>query len=228
MGRGMIVVIGGQKGGTGKSTLAENLAVVLAHAGKKTLLVDTDVQASATKWSDTRSQFPALPSFTTVQKTGKIAPTLEKMRADYDEILVDAGGRDSIELRSALLVADRLVIPVRPSQKDLWTVDPIAEVVEAASALNERLAAALLLTMVPTNPAVRELQNARELLVDIPGMGVCQSVIHDRKAYRDVVFLGKGVIEHHDPKAAAEIRTLATEIYPHVIALQSAATVNAA
>lgn len=218
----MIVVIGGQKGGTGKSTLAENLTVILAHAGQKTLLVDTDVQASASKWSDTRSQFPALPSFTTVQKTGKIAPTLEKMRADYDQIVVDAGGRDSIELRSALLVADRLVVPVRPSQKDLWTVDAVAEVVEAASALNERLRAALLLTMVSTNPAVRELQSARELLAELPGFGVCQAVIHDRKAYRDVVFLGKGVIEHHDPKAAAEIQALATEIYPDVVRVHSA------
>lgn len=223
----MIVVIGGQKGGTGKSTLAENLAVVLAHARQKTLLVDTDVQASASKWSDTRSQFEALPSFTTVQKTGKIAPTLAKMRADYDQIIVDAGGRDSIELRSALLVADRLVVPVRPSQKDLWTVDAVAEVVEAASSLNERLRAALLLTMVSTNPAVRELQNARELLADIPGFGVCSSVIYDRKAYRDVVFLGKGVIEHHDPKAAAEIHTLSTEIFPDVFSVQSSATAAA-
>lgn len=219
----MIIIIGGQKGGTGKSTLSTNLAVALVRGGHSTLLIDTDTQRSSSNWSDVREADASLPTVTTTQKTGKLDKHLRNMSMqNFTHLVVDAGGRDSIELRSALLAADRLVIPIRPSQIDLWTLDAMDELVESAMALNERLTAGLLLTMVPTNPAVRELQDAREMIAQYPALGVCASVIHDRKAYRDAVFRGKGVLEHTDPKAAAEIQALTQEIFDHERVLATA------
>jgi chromosome partitioning protein len=208
----MIIVLGGQKGGTGKSTLAMNLTVALTRGGAKTLLLDTDTQRSSSNWSDTRSNNGIEPAITCVQKTAKLLQVLGDMAELYEHVVVDAGGRDSVELRSALTLADRLYTPVKASQNDLWTVDAMSEVVENASALNPRLSAYLVLTMVPTNPAIRELQNARQLLVEYPAFRQCSTVIHERKAYRDVVFLGKGVVEHTDRKAADEIDAFTLEV----------------
>lgn len=219
----MIIIFGGQKGGTGKSTLAMNVTVALAHAGKNPLLIDTDSQLTVSNWADKRSGEGLEPPITCVQKTGKLIQVLDKFAPLFGVIVIDAGGRDSVELRSALTVADRLYTPLRPSQNDLWTLGAMSELVEAAGAINARLSAHLILTMVPTNPVVRELQNARELLSEYTAFTPTQSVIHDRKAYRDAVFHGKGVIEHHDPKAASEIQAFVQEIFPDVDVQQAVA-----
>lgn len=106
----------------------------------------------------------------------------------------------------------RLYTPVKASQTDLWTVDQMNEIVEAVAAINPQLRAHLVLSMVPTNPAIRELQSARELLLEYPSFVPCSTVIHERKAYRDAVFLGKAVIEHNDRKAADEINSFTQEV----------------
>jgi chromosome partitioning protein len=211
----MILLFGGQKGGTGKATLAMNASVALARAGHTVLLVDTDSQLTVSNWADKRSNEGLSPAITCIQKTGRLSQVLSDMRGRYDHIVVDAGGRDSVELRSALTLADKLYTPLRPSQNDLWTLDQMSELVENARDINERLSAHLILTLVPTNPMVRELQNARAMLADYPAFSPCQTVIYDRKAYRDAVFLGKGVLEHHDAKASAEVESFIREVFPH-------------
>jgi chromosome partitioning protein len=219
----MIIIFGGQKGGTGKSTLAMNITVALARAGKNPLLIDTDSQLTVSNWADKRSGEGHSPAITCVQKVGKLDQVIKKFRPLFDSIIIDAGGRDSVELRSGLILADRLYIPLRPSQNDLWTLDAMSELVEAAGSINEKLRAHLILTMVPNNPVVRELQNARELLSEYTAFTPTQTVIHDRKAYRDAVFHGKGVIEHHDPKATSEIQSLVQEIFPDDLVQQAVA-----
>ena len=52
----MIILIGGEKGGTGKTTLSTNIAAKLALEGEDVLLVDTDKQGSASAWAATRDE----------------------------------------------------------------------------------------------------------------------------------------------------------------------------
>ena len=53
-----------QKGGSGKTTLSVHLAVAAKEAGEKVFIVDTDIQKSATTWSEARNQ--ELPIVATV------------------------------------------------------------------------------------------------------------------------------------------------------------------
>lgn len=97
----MLVLVANEKGGVGKTTIAVNLAAMCVLAGKETLLVDTDKQESASAWAGVRHENEVEPTVTCVAKTGKVGYDLAKLKEKFDVVIVDAGGRDSIEMRQA-------------------------------------------------------------------------------------------------------------------------------
>lgn len=212
-----ITVFGGEKGGTGKTTLATNIAAMLAKDGKDVLLLDTDRQGTASLWATVREEDEIDPRVPCVQKFGKGLPAQVRDLAErYEEIIIDAGGRDSLELRYALGVADRAYIPVQPFQFDIWTVRQMDSLVEMAKSINEKLAAFLVLNRVSTNPVVREDREAREFIEEenFQSLSLLDATIRDRIAFRKSARDGLGVVElRSDRKAIAEIEELYEEIY---------------
>ncbi len=208
----MIVLFGGEKGGTGKSTLATNLAVYLVRAGKDVLLLDTDVQRSASGWVAIRSQEKDLPPVQCVEKLGDVLTSAKDLAKRYEHIVIDAGGRDSPELRSAMLAAHKLYIPVRASQFDLWTMSRMHKLVEQSQAFNRELKVWAILSMAPTNPAIHEAEEAQEMLKDFERIKLSEAIVRERKVYRDAVIAGKGVLELDNDKATDEIEAMAKEI----------------
>ena len=109
----MIIVIGGDKGGTGKSHLATNLTVCLSMQGKRAGLVETDLNASSKKWNKRREQ-AGLPPVALNEAYGDISSKIIKMAEVADVLIVDTAGHDSTEFRTALKVADVVIIPIDP------------------------------------------------------------------------------------------------------------------
>ena len=209
----MIILVGSQKGGCGKSTIAVNVACALALDGKAHgLLVDSDPQASVARWVQDRQGHPELKNIPCVQVSGDVRVTLRDLAERYQYLVVDVAGRDSVELRSGLSAADILLSPIRPSQYDLDTVPHLAEVYSKAKDFNQKLKAYLVLNLCPTNPVVREAEEAQAYLKDFSEFDVAQTRIYDRKAYRDSVAEGQSAIEWKDKKAADSIRLLVKEV----------------
>ncbi|MEW6291625.1 MAG: AAA family ATPase [Thermodesulfobacteriota bacterium] len=212
-----ITVFGGEKGGTGKTTLAVNIAAMLAMKGKDVLLLDTDRQGTASFWATVREEENIEPRVACVQKFGKGLPAQVRDLAErYDEIIIDAGGRDSMELRYALGVADRAYIPVQPFQFDIWTIRQMDTLVEMAKGLNEELAVFIVLNRVATNPAIREDRETREFITreDFQHLALAESMIRDRIAFRKAARDGRAVVEYgQDRKAVNEMNQLYEEIY---------------
>ena len=188
------------------------------------LLVDTDVQKTATRWSDVRKLNALEPAITCVQKHGQLFQTLRSMRERFDDIVIDAGGQDSPELRAALVGADVLISPVRATQCDLWTLEAMSELVEHARAMNPELDARLLLSLCSTNPSVTAAKSARALLAEYPAFGAFRTEIRDRKAFQDAMFLGKSVLEMSDAKATSEMTAFFEEL-THARAIREAEAV---
>ena len=209
----MILLIGAEKGGVGKSTLASNLAVHLAREGVEAVLVDTDTQATCARFVERRHEMTGRPELYCVQRTGDVAPTLRDLATRYQVVIVDAGGRDSKELRTAASVADLLLTPVRASQADLETLPKVNELVGLARGFNPALQAYAVLCMAPNNPVIREVDDARELLADFDQLMLAGTVIRDRKVYRDAMLAGCGVVELDNGQAKAEIQLLAQEFF---------------
>lgn len=212
-----IVLFGGEKGGTGKTTLATNIAAMLAQEGRDVLLLDTDRQGSASSWATVREEDAIEPRVACLQKFGKgLAAQVRDLAGRYDDIVIDAGGRDSMELRYALGVANRAYIPVQPFQFDIWTIRQMDSLVEMAQGYNENLEAYVILNRVAPNPAIKEGQEARDFLAreDFEHLALAESMIHDRIAFRKAARGGMSVIEGgEDPKAIREVQGLFAEIY---------------
>jgi chromosome partitioning protein len=209
----MVTLFGGEKGGTGKSTLATNTAVYLAQGGADVLLVDTDPQGSATSWSAIRAEDSSVATVHCVTKTGDVAKAVRDLAGRYDHVIIDAGGRDTRELRSAMMVAQRMYIPLKASQFDLWTVERMNSLVNTARGFNETLSAAAIISMAPTHPQINEAKDAEQMLSDFDALQLARTIVRERKAYRDATVMGRGVLEMANPKAIAEIHSLAQEIY---------------
>jgi chromosome partitioning protein len=208
----MIVLIGSQKGGCGKSTTAVNICAELAGRGHDVVLVDADRQCTSANWAMDRVEKPALPAVHCVQKYENIRDTLLDLDKRYEYVIVDAAGRDSRELRTGMTAAHILVVPFRPSQPDLDTLPNMQEIIIQAKDLNHNLKVYGLITMAPTNPVIHEETDARECLIDYPEIKLLATMIRDRKVYRDAMSEGLGVVEMDNPKAKMEIKKLVEEI----------------
>lgn len=209
----MIVLIGGEKGGTGKSTMATNLAVWLAHEGRDVLLLDADHQATSKKWLDRRNEKGVLPVVHGAQAMGDVNKPAKDYAKRYQEIIIDAGGRDSKELRSAMVAADVLYVPIRASQADLETMDHVNELCALARAINPDLKAFALVSMAPSNPMINEVEEAQAFLQDFAEFKLARTFIRDRRVFRDALLEGKGVVELSNSQAKAEIHLLGQEMY---------------
>jgi chromosome partitioning protein len=209
----MIVLIGSQKGGCGKSTTAVNLCTELARRGRDVVLVDADRQCTSANWAMDRASKPDLPKVHCVQKYENIRDTLNDLDKRYEYVIVDASGRDSRELRTGMTAAHVLLVPFRPSQPDLDTLPNLQEIITQAKDLNSELTVYGLLTMAPTNPVINETEEAREYLSDYPEINLLNTILRDRKVYRDAMSEGMGVTELGNPKAVDEVESLMQEIF---------------
>src|SRR3546814_1440952 len=138
----MILAVGNTKGGVGKTTLAVNLAVARALAGRDLLLVDGDEQGTALTFTELRADRLGQAGYTAVALTGAaLRSQVRQLAAKYDDIIIDVGGRDTGSLRAALTVADTLLVPVQPRSFDVWALDQVAALVAEAREINEGLRA---------------------------------------------------------------------------------------
>ncbi len=210
----MITLIGSTKGGTGKSTVSTNLAAWLATEGQDVLILDTDRQATSKRWVDRRNdRVDGLPIVHIAQGADNVTKPIQDFAHRYEQIIVDAGGHDSLALRSAMLVADVLIVPTKASIPDLETMLATNDLIREARLINPELNAYVLVSMAPTNPYVHEAQEANEFLADLEEMVLAPVFIRERKAFRDAILEGRGVVEMSNSQAKAEIQLLGQSIY---------------
>jgi len=212
----MIVLIGGEKGGTGKTTIATNLAAMRAKRGHDVLLVDTDKQGSASAWSDIRDLKNSEVRVPNIQKFGSnLAADILDLKSRYEDVIIDAGGRDSVELRAAMTIADKMYIPVQASQFDIWTLSIINDLVAQAKGFNTTLAPKVLINRAATNPVVNEVEEVKEILGDFEHLDLSSYILKERISYRKAAKGGLSVIElpKLDLKASDEIKALYEEVF---------------
>ena len=109
----MILTVGNTKGGVGKTTIALNLAIARALAGRDVWLVDGDKQQTALTAVGIRSESGRLPGISCAAYSDGLLlrNQVRQQAAKFDEIVIDVGGRDSTTLRAALIISEVLLVP---------------------------------------------------------------------------------------------------------------------
>lgn len=216
----MILVIASEKGGVGKSTIALNLAVRRAQdAPEGTLLIDCDRQMSVTKWASIRDLKNIPIDIPTIQLRGnKIYKDINSLSKKYDSIIIDVGGMDSDEMRAAMGVADRVLIPVQCTALDVFSTQLMAEMVATSKIQNHKLKASVVISQQPTNPSLKQdITDTIEFLQNDEWSILENCPVSYRVAYNRSIAEGKGVVEldaknDKDRKAAKEIEDLYNSI----------------
>lgn len=211
-----ILLFGGEKGGSGKTTLAVSFAAMRAGEGRDVLLIDADKQASASKWNAIREGEGIQPLLTCVSVYGDtLASQVRAMAPKYDDIVIDTRGSDAPELRSAMLVANTIVTPAQTSQFDLFTFGTMDRLVEQARGFNPDLRALAVINRAPTNARSSDVADMREALSSLAHYKLLEAFVSDRKAFRLTARDGMAVTEYPQPdaKAVAELTALAGEVW---------------
>lgn len=203
----MIITIANRKGGVGKTTLATNLAVALSKKGS-IVLVDADDQQSALKWSKRRTVNPVYTEY----HAGDLKKVLLDLQKKYDYVLLDVAGRDSEEFRSALQVSDKLIVPTQPSQADVEVLPFVLKLFNTYHKVNEKLQPYLVVNKAPSNTRSTEVADSIELLGTLPKFKLLNTIIRDRKQFRDATIQGLSVMEMGSSKARDEFNDFLVEI----------------
>lgn len=211
----MITIVGGNKGGSGKTTTAVNIAVGLAKLGHDVCLVNADLQRTAARWHAEREAENIQPAITLVEKFDNITQTLRALNEKYDHVIVDVAGRNSREFITGGVIADQIIAPLQCSQPDLDTLVEMQQQVEAMRDLNPDLKVFCLQSMATTNPVLRgkERQEFMEFLAEFPTIAPLNSVMCFRKVYRDTMSNGFGVLETENSAAKSEIEAVIAEVF---------------
>jgi chromosome partitioning protein len=219
------ILVGGEKGGTGKSTVAINLAVEFAKTGQQVLLVDCDKQQTAADFAERRNVGDRKPALIATSVRGsQVKTAVADFARRYDVVIVDSGGQDSIELRSAMVcpAVKLMIVPVQASYFDLAPLVTMARMVEEAQLYNDALQVCCLLNKLPTNPQVQVLDEAVDFIrTELRTLRLFATTLHDRVAYRYAAATGESVTEYErrlkrETKASAEIELLYQEVTEHV------------
>ena len=197
------------KGGVGKTTLSQNLAVCLAHVGYKVCIIDTDRNQNTISWIGEREE--SLPKILAVGLTDSkaLSSAVDQLDENHDFVIIDGTPSLGEMTTRVILASDLLIVPILPSGHDIRSMQLFFERYEQAKEFRENIPIYFFINQFSEN--IKLHQSIRDLLNDF-GVEVLETKFNRRVAYAETSVNGKGVIEHTDEKAIQEVTEFTREI----------------
>jgi chromosome partitioning protein len=213
----MIITVGNTKGGVGKTTLAVNLAVARALAGKEVWLIDGDRQGTAQTAISIRAESGFTPGIACASYPdgATLRSQVLQQKSKFDDIIIDAGGRDSTALRAALVLSDILLVPFQPRSYDVWALHDIATLVDEARSVRDGLRAIAILNCADPGEQASDNVEAEQAVASVPQFEFFPTPLRRRKAFANAAGQGLSVLEikPQDHKATNELKQLIDKLF---------------
>jgi len=213
----MILTVGNTKGGVGKTTLAVNIAIARALAGRDVWLIDGDRQGTAQTAISIRADAGHHPGIAcaTYPDGPVLRSQLQQQAGKFDDVIIDAGGRDSTALRAALVLSDVLLVPFQPRSYDVWALNDIAELIDEARSVRDGLRAFAVLNCADPGEASTDNAEAAAAVAQVPQFEYLATPIRRRKSFANAAGAGLSVLEIKpaDKKASEELNALLAALF---------------
>lgn len=211
----MVITIISFKGGVGKSTISQNLAVAFAHQGKDVCIVDADTNESTSVWHSYRSEDLPKVNVFHVAESGDIAKTINSLNDKYEIVIVDCPPAIERITSAAVAKSDFSLIPVSPTGGgDIWATEKFLEHLQLLrSHLNAEFPSYFVVNRYESRVNMHKayldaLKNHQEAYK----VGLLETIINKRTAYGEANANGSGVLEWDNNDAKEEMISLANEI----------------
>ena len=213
----MIVIVGNTKGGVGKTTVALNLAIAQARAGRDVWFIDGDRQGTAQAAIALRAEAERAPAIAcaTYPDGSTLRSQVLHQTGNFADIIIDAGGRDSGALRAALILSDVLLVPFHPRTYDVWALDDMAALVEEACAVRDGLRVKAVLNCADPGNRSKDNIEAAAAVGELERFEYLPTPLLRRKAFANAAGAGLSVLELTPPdrKAITELNALVKMLF---------------
>lgn len=203
-----VISLIGNKGGSGKTTLAINLGAGLANIANSAL-IDADPQGSSIQWYQFVDQEQGVDVF---QANAQLRDQVKDLSASYDYVVCDCPPSiNSEETQILLAISDIVLIPVQPSPIDVWATIKLEEVIGQAQKSNQKLKAYVMINQLEPRVALSRMLRGALSELELP---VTETALRRRAIYRNSVLDGRSVFDAGKlgADAATEITQLIQEI----------------
>src|SRR5579883_2457084 len=206
-----VISLVGQKGGSGKSTIAVCLASELMQRGKSVLLVDTDPQATVKTWGAVATEGGRkIPTIVGLGANMHQPGQLDRIAPTFDLTIIDSPPRHADTQRSALMVSSLALLPCGPSSSEIWALASSVELVAEAQKINTALVPRILITRKQSRTALGKQSREALAVLEIP---VLKSELGYRVSYQECLGVGLGVTQYAPrDQAAVEVKALTDEL----------------
>jgi len=215
----LITVIANLKGGSGKSTITFNLGLWLLNREQSVVVYDLDPQGTLSDVAELRGEEEYEPFLVVYQNERNLS---KKLLAHNGQVLIDVGASNMDAMKESIRVADQILIPVPPSQPDIWATQRFLNIVKEAVGKEKPPKLYSFVNRADTHYAVRESDEAEELLKQLPGIELIPNRLCQRTIYRQSFSEGLGVFElSNSNKAVEEFSVFAQSLFPKIKASSS-------
>ena len=202
-----IIALLNEKGGTGKSTLSQNIAVCLHRQGKRVILVDADPQGTTRDWRSASPENANLPNVIALDRP-EMLPSLKSIDADI--AIIDTPAKAEKMTASVIRFADTALIVIQPSGADIWASAAAVRLIQQKIDVGGKIIAAFL-----ANRVSGATNLSREVLSgqwNEYGIKQLETTIGNRVAFAQALTDGLSIYDTTDRAGKAEIDLLVGEL----------------
>lgn len=213
----MITLVANLKGGSGKSTVVFNLGLWLQMKGQPVVAYDLDPQQTLLDVAEVRREEGYIPPMQ-VYLPGETLHDELKYHPENVHVLIDVGAANLDAMRIAIKAADKIIIPVPPSQPDVWATQRFLDIVDESTQGNRPEMSAFV-NRADTHCAVRESDDTEDVLKQLPNVHLIPKRLFQRTIYRRSLSEGLAVFEMSKRcKATSEFNEFAGYVFPELVA----------